>query len=489
MISQEQFKTKPYKHQIKSLDLGWDKSSFALFMEMGTGKSKVLLDNITMLARRKKINFAFIIAPKGVYRNWISKEIPEHFSEDIKYECIFWKSNMNQTEKKYWVSFWKNPPKDTFIIFVMNVEAFSTTRAFKNADIISTMFAAKGLIALEESTTIKNPKAKRTKALLKISSKFPYKRILTGSPVTNSPLDLFSQCEFLGENMLGFSSYYAFRARHAVLNNRQMGSHSFQQVVGYRHIEELTRKIDTFSFRVLKDECLDLPNKIYTSRYVYMTSEQVKMYEEIRKKAVLMLENDEFVSTPMMITQMLRLQQILSGHLKSDDGKLITFPTRRLDELLEICDETSNKVIIWSRFRYDIITIVKALNSKYKGTVAKSFFGDTSDNDREEIVREFQDINSELRFMVGNPSTAGRGLTLTAANTVIYYANDFNLETRMQSEDRCHRIGQHYPVTYIDLICEGTIDEKIVNSLRNKIKLSAEVLGENIKEWLKISKK
>ena len=488
MISQEQFKTKPYKHQIKSLDLGWDKSSFALFMEMGTGKSKVLLDNITMLARRKKINFAFIIAPKGVYRNWISKEIPEHFSEDIKYECIFWKSNMNQTEKKYWVSFWKNPPKDTFIIFVMNVEAFSTTRAFKNADIISTMFAAKGLIALDESTTIKNPKAKRTKALL-ISSKFPYKRILTGSPVTNSPLDLFSQCEFLGKNMLGFSSYYAFRARHAVLNNRQMGSHSFQQVVGYRHIEELTRKIDTFSFRVLKDECLDLPNKIYTSRYVYMTSEQVKMYEEIRKKAVLMLENDEFVSTPMMITQMLRLQQILSGHLKSDDGKLITFPTRRLDELLEICDETSNKVIIWSRFRYDIITIVKALNSKYKGTVAKSFFGDTSDNDREEIVREFQDINSELRFMVGNPSTAGRGLTLTAANTVIYYANDFNLETRMQSEDRCHRIGQHYPVTYIDLICEGTIDEKIVNSLRNKIKLSAEVLGENIKEWLKISKK
>ena len=489
MISQEQFKTKPYKHQIKALDLGWDKPSFALFMEMGTGKSKVLLDNITLLARAKKINFAFIIAPKGVYRNWISKEIPEHFSEDISYECIFWKSSMNQGEKKYWVNFWKNPPQDKFIIFVMNVEAFSTARAFKNADVISSMFAAKGLIALDESTTIKNPKAKRTKALLKISNKFPYKRILTGSPVTNSPLDLFSQCEFLGRNMLGFNSYYAFRARYAVLNSRQMGNHSFQQVVGYRHMDELTRKIDKFSFRVLKDECLDLPKKIYTSRYVYMTSEQLKMYEDIRKKAVLMLDNDEFVSTPMMITQMLRLQQILSGHLKSDDGNLITFPTRRLDELLEICDEAPNKVIIWSRFRYDIMSIVKALNSKYKGNVAKAFFGDTSDNERQEIVRDFQDMNSELRFMVGNPSTAGRGLTLTAANTVIYYANDFNLETRMQSEDRCHRIGQDDRVTYIDLICEGTIDEKIVKSLTGKIKLSAEVLGENIKEWLKISKK
>ena len=272
MISQEQFKTKPYKHQIKALEKGWDRSSFALFMEMGTGKSKVLLDNITMLARRKKINFAFIIAPKGVYRNWISKEIPEHFSEDIEHECIFWKSNMNQGEKKYWLNFWRNPPQDKFIIFVMNVEAFSTTRAFKNADVISSMFAAKGLIALDESTTIKNPKAKRTKALLKIASKFVYKRILTGSPVTNSPLDLFSQCEFLGKNMLGFSSYYAFRARYAVLNSRQMGAHSFQQVVGYRHIKELTEKIDKFSFRVLKDECLDLPKKIYTSRYVYMTS-------------------------------------------------------------------------------------------------------------------------------------------------------------------------------------------------------------------------
>ena len=133
------------------------------------------------------------------------------------------------------------------------------------------------------------------------------------------------------------------------------------------------------------------------------------------------------------------------------------------------------------------MSIVKALNSKYKGTVARSFFGDTSDSDRVEIVRDFQDMNSELRFIVGNPSTAGRGLTLTAANTVIYYANDFNLETRIQSEDRCHRIGQHNPVTYIDLITEGTIDKKIVKSLRNKINLSAKVLGEEAREWLKLN--
>tara|TARA_R110002020_G_scaffold149204_4_gene325399 strand:- start:1697 stop:2467 length:771 start_codon:yes stop_codon:yes gene_type:complete len=256
-------------------------------------------------------------------------------------------------------------------------------------------------------------------------------------------------------------------------------------------MDELTQKIDKFSFRVLKEDCLDLPDKIYTSRYVSMTPEQLKMYEEIRKKAVLMLESEETVTAPMVVTQMLRLQQILSGHIKTDDGELVTFPSRRMDAVLEICEEARGKVIIWSRFRYDVINITKTLNEKFGSRfnpVVVSFFGDTSDNDRQENVRKFQDPDSDIRFFVGNPQTAGLGLTLTAANTVIYYANDFNLGTRMQSEDRCHRIGQHYPVTYIDLITDGTIDGKIVKSLKNKINLSAKVLGEKAKEWLTIKK-
>jgi SNF2 family DNA or RNA helicase len=220
-----------------------------------------------------------------------------------------------------------------------------------------------------------------------------------------------------------------------------------------------------------------------------MNPEQLKMYEQIRKKAILMIDTD-MVSAPMVATQLLRLQQILSGHLRSDDGDLITFPTRRLDALVEICEEASGKIIIWSRFRYDIVKITEKLNKTFGHQfkkVAVSFFGDTSDNERQENIKLFQDPKSSIRFFVGNPQTAGRGITLTAANTVIYYANDFNLETRIQSEDRCHRIGQHNPVTYIDLITEGTIDKKIVKSLRNKINLSAKVLGEEAREWLKLN--
>jgi SNF2 family DNA or RNA helicase len=183
---------------------------------------------------------------------------------------------------------------------------------------------------------------------------------------------------------------------------------------------------------------------------------------------------------------MLRLQQILSGFLKTDEGELIEFPTQRLDALLDICGETSGKIIIWSRFRYDIINITKQLNKTFGEGAAASFFGDTTDDERQRVIREFQSPNSNLRFFVGNPATAGRGLTLTEASTVVYYTNDFNLDTRSQSEDRCHRIGQLNPVTYVDLICEKTIDEKIVEALRGKINISAQVLGEKAREWLEI---
>jgi SNF2 family DNA or RNA helicase len=218
---------------------------------------------------------------------------------------------------------------------------------------------------------------------------------------------------------------------------------------------------------------------------VSVTDEQAKLYNELRHDALTLLDNGELITAQNVMTQMLRLQQVLSGHLKTDNGDIVDVPTKRLEALLEICEETSGKVLIWSRFRYDIQHIQAILEKNFPGQVA-SYYGDTPDADRQGIVTKFQDPNSGLRFFIGNPSTAGYGLTLTEANTVVYYANDFNLETRIQSEDRCHRIGQQNPVTYIDLITENTIDERIVQALRNKIDLGAKVLGEEAREWLKL---
>jgi len=480
------FKIKPFDHQVTALERGWQRPEFGLFMEMGTGKSKVLIDNLGMLYQAGEINFALVIAPKGVYRNWVAKEIPEHMSDDIPHRVIRWVATPNKTQQAEMRSVGEK--FDGLTIFVMNVESFSSIKGKNAGEWMGRAFGRNGLIAIDESTTIKNHKAKRTKALMKIASAFKYKRLLTGSPVTKSPMDLYSQCEFLRPGLLGYDSYYAFQGRYAVVQRKTMGSHAFQQIVGFRNLDELTFKIDQFSYRVLKQDCLDLPDKIYTVRYVGLTKQQRDMYNSIKQHALVMLDNGELSTAPAVITQMLRLQQILSGHLKTDDGDTIYFDSKRMDALKEILEEHDGKAIIWSRFRYDIQQITKMLNDTFGQGCAASYYGDTSDDERQKAVNDFQ--NSEhLKFFVGNPSTAGYGLTLTEADLVIYYANDFNLETRAQSEDRAHRIGQKNNVTYVDLISEGTIDERIVKSLQSKIDIGAKVLGEEAREWLTLTPK
>ena len=479
------YKLKPFDHQKDSLKCGWDRTEFGYFMEMGTGKSKVLIDNMGMLFLAGKINFALVIAPKGVYRNWVAKEIPEHMSDDVPHRVIRWVSGPNKKQKEEMRSVQDNFAGLT--IFVMNVEAFSSLKGQKAGEWMARALGDHGMIAIDESTTIKNHKAKRTKSLMKIAAQFKYRRLLTGSPVTKSPMDIFAQTEFLRPGLLGYESYYAFQGRYAVMQRRSMGAQAFQQIVGYKNLDELTANIDRFSFRVLKKDCLDLPEKIYTVRYVTLTDEQAKMYSLLQQQAMLMFDDGEMVSAPAVITQMLRIQQVMSGHLKTDDGEMKYFPSRRMDALEEITEEHQGKAIIWSRFRYDIIQITEMLNKKYGKGSAAAYFGDTSDDDRATAVLNFQNPNHPLRFFVGNPATAGYGLTLTEANLVVYYANDFNLETRIQSEDRAHRIGQRNNVTYVDLISEGTLDEKIVESLRNKINIGAKVLGEQAREWLTLT--
>jgi SNF2 family DNA or RNA helicase len=479
------FKTTPYDHQRTALNHAGARCSFGFFMEMGTGKSKVLIDNLGQLFLSGQVNFALIIAPKGVYRNWVSKELPEHMSDQVTHRVIRWVSTPNKKQQKEMQSV-----KDFYAgltIFVMNVEAFSTLKGQKAGQWMARAFGAYGMIAIDESTTIKNHKAKRTKALIKIAEGFKYKRLLTGSPVTKSPLDIYAQTEFLGPGLLGYDSFYAFQGRYAVTQKRQMGAHAFQQIIGYRNLDELTDRIDRFSYRVLKKDCLDLPEKTYTARYVTLTPEQAQMYTRIQREAMVMFEDGQMTTAPAIITQLLRLQQVMSGHLKTDDGEMKTFPTRRMDALEEILEEHDGKAIIWSRFRHDILAITDMLTKRFgKGSTA-AYFGDTPDDVRNDIVRNFQRPEHPLKYFVGNPATAGYGLTLTEANLVVYYANDFNLETRIQSEDRAHRIGQKNNVTYIDLISEGTIDERIVQALRAKIDIGAKVLGEEARAWLTLT--
>ena len=456
--------------------MSWDKKVFAYFMEMGTGKSKVLIDNIAMLFNAGKINGALIIAPKGVYKNWFDSEIPSHMPDYIEKKVGLWRTDPNAKDLKPLFS-----TGAELHILIMNVEAFSSK---KGVDFAKKFLSCHNtIIGIDESTTIKNPQAKRTRAIVELGTKSKYRRILTGSPVTKSPLDLFAQCYFLHPYLLGHESYYTFKVRYAVTKQINVSGRTIQIVVGYRNLGELSEKLKPFSYRVLKDDCLDLPKKTYTKRIIELTDEQKKVYKTMKQQAIAFL-NGKMITTATVITQMMRLHQITCGHFKSDDGTIQTIKNNRIDQLMEVLEEMEGKAVIWAHYRYDIKNIVETVSKKYGENSVVTYYGDTSTDDRQKAIKKIQDPKSPVRFIVGTPQTGGYGITLTGASTMIYYSNGYDLEKRQQSEARIDRIGQEKPMTYIDIIAEGTVDDKIVQSLRKKVNIATEIMGEELKEWI-----
>ena len=473
------FKNKPFVHQQVYLQRFWEYPVAALFADMGTGKSFMLINNVAMLYDKGRLNGFLIVAPKGVYRNWFDTEIPKHLPSHVVYRMALWSPSPRKAEQKAMDELFT--VTEDLKILVMNIEAFSTVKGTAYAKRF--LLVHNAMMAVDESTTIKTPGSARSKNTEKVGRGARFRRILTGSPVTKSPMDLYQQCAFLSDNCLDVSSYYVFQARYAVTVERQLNTHTFKQIVGYRRLDELKEKLDRFAFRVKKEECLDLPDKLYVKREVDLTPEQQKAYNEMRTLALAQISGG-LVSTVNALTQLMRMHQIVCGHVKLDDGTVVELPNKRLDELLSVVEETDGKLIIWANYRHDIEAIKLALSKEYGMNAVGMYYGDTDMDERKRVLEEFQNPDSGMRFFVGNPSTGGYGLTLTAASTMVYYSNSFDLEKRLQSEDRAHRIGQTKNVTYIDLIAVGTVDEKIVKALRAKIDIATQVLGEELKTWL-----
>ena len=473
------FKTKPYAHQLTALEKSWDKTEYGYFMEMGTGKSKVLVDNMAMLYDKGRINGAVIVAPKGVYRNWYSQEIPNHLPSHIQPKMVLWTAlTSKKKDKEYQLLF--ETGHDLHIL-IINVEALSTKKGLDYA--AKFMRCHKTMLAIDESTTIKNPSAKRTKSILALGKEATYRRILTGSPVTKSPLDLYTQCGFLNSYLLGYDSFYAFRNRYANMIDRNFGGRRVQLIGSYKRLDEVADKLKAFSYRVLKDDCLDLPDKVYTRREVDLTDEQNKAYSTMKSAALASLKG-KMATAPHVLTQMMRLHQITCGHLKNDDDTITEIKNNRLKELVNLLDEVEGKVIIWANYVYDIENIVKTIQKEFGDDSIVQYYGAIPAEQRQKNIEKFQDSDSSVRFFVGNPQTGGYGITLTCANTVVYYSNGYDLEKRLQSEDRAHRIGQSKSVTYVDFIAPKTVDEKIVKALRKKMNIANEIMDEDWREWI-----
>jgi len=472
------FKTKPYKHQMLALEKSWHKETYAYFMEMGTGKTKVLIDNMSMLYDKGKIDGALIVAPKGVIKTWYEQELPTHLVDHIENVTVLWQPNITKGQQKKLESLFEI--ETALHILVMNVEAFSTDKGMKFAS--KFLNSHKTLMAIDESTTIKTPTAKRTKNIIGLSKYAKYRRIMTGSPVTKNPLDLYTQCEFLDPYLLDHASYYSFRNRYAVMKSMHVRGRTIQVVHAFQNLAELSDKLHGFSYRVLKEDCLDLPPKNFTKRHIVLTGDQRKIYDQMKKTALATL-NGKVTSTVTVLTQLMRMHQITCGHFTADDGSTQLIPNNRITELMSVLEETEGKAIIWANYQRDITNIIESIVKVYGPGSVVDYYGLTPQEERQENIKKFQN-DDNCRFIVGTPQTGGYGITLTQANTVIYYSNGYDLEKRLQSEDRAHRIGQAKSVTYIDLIAEDTVDEKITKALRKKINIASEVLGEELKEWI-----
>lgn len=483
-----QFHTQPFDHQQRVYEETRDRETFAVFWEQGTGKSKVAIDTMGHLWTEGKINAAIVVAPNGVHRNWITDELPTHLPPDIPLKAFNWQGDRASTK-------WHAAAVDElrghngFPFLAITYDAWMTKRG-KRA-VWEMMKQRDCILILDESQRIKTPSANRTRSILGGAPHAPYRRILSGTPIANGPFDAYTQVKFLDPNFwsreLDIGSFAAFKSYFGVFERgwNNATKREFDMLVGYQNVDELRDALRLISSRVTKDEVLDLPPKLYTKRYYEMTPKQRSVYDQIEQEFMALLETGEVITTPLAITRLLRLQQVLCGYVPVDGDdeptELIDRGSNpRLRAYRETREDMTGDVITWATYDMDIDFIMAELRSMGYNPV--QYDGRVSDADRAAAKEAFQ--RGDATDFVAKASTGAEGLTFVNSNTSIYYNNTYRLIDRKQSEDRNHRIGQTKPVLYVDLVCAGTRDEHAIDALVRKSEIAAAILGDENKEWI-----
>lgn len=466
----------PYDHQRDDFLKSRSWEYYGLLWEMGTGKSKPLIDTFCWLYCQQEIDGVLILSDKGCYLNWPIHELPKHMAPDIECRMAIWSSYQTKAVRQK-LDRVLCPRDDVLDIVVMNIEALSGPRGEAYARAFVECHHA--MMIIDESTSIKNTKSRRTKAALRIGARAEYRRIATGTPITQGPLDLYAQCEFLRPGLLGHRTFTSFRAHYAIMQRMRIGRQEFMQVVGYRNLEDLQARIRQFTSRLTKEECLDLPDKVYERCPVPLTEAQAVAYDKIRREAVLQLEQG-LLTCESALTVVEKLHQICLGHVKLDDDTVVHLDHERCRALvrqLEILGD--RKVVIWCHYQVDVENVMRAISEiSQRRKFAVDYYGKTSDSDRVHNLRMFT-TNPDCLWLVGSGRVGGKGLTLVVSSYVIYYSYDYKLETRMQSEDRVHRIGQADRVTYLDMYAPSTVEVEILAALREKRDLARAVLDQD----------
>lgn len=443
--------TKPYKHQLNALNLAFGKASFALFMEQGTGKSKILIDEIVNLADQKLINCVIILAPNQLHKNW-ADEFAIHAPRNYELVPQIWKSGS-----------YKNPKFETttrsiiqsgkVLIFLMNIEAVSHASGVNYIKRILSARSATYMV-VDESHKIKTPGALRTKNIRHLSKLTKYRRIATGTEAMEGIENLYSQLAFLSPTIIGSKTYTAFKGMYCV-----MGGYENRQIIGYQNQEVLATKISPHIFQIRKKDCLDLPDQVYVKHKIELTVKQHELYYKLRDELIIEFKQNEIIDATLAITRLMRLQQILCGHL---GGEML--PSHRANLVAELID-TADKSIVFCRFIKDTELVAEELSKAKIGFGL--YHGGLTPNQRDENL-SFWRQNKSNKAIIMTGATGGLGLTLNEANNTIFYSNSWSATERYQSESRNHRIGQEQKVTYHDIVVHSLVDDKLLQSLRAK---------------------
>lgn len=471
----------PLGHQMEEFVKYRDTPARGLLWDPGTGKSKSCIDKMAYLFMEGKIDTVIVMAKKGEYTNWKNVEIPEHMPPEVEYDCAIYRSGMKEWEKQLV----RNVVKPSGKLRILNINIESIT--FEGGQVARAFIKStqKGLMfVLDESTAAKSHKSKRSKEVVKLAAYAHYRMIMTGTFATHGPLDVWGQSLVLGKGILGTTSFYSFKGEYCVEEQKYFGQRSFKQIVGYKKLDSLNKIIKTFASIKTREECFDLPPKIYKKVDVEMTDEQQQMYSDMRDMAIAQFGDETIVEATSALEIMSKLDQIACGQLKLDDGTYRILNNNRIDYVMSRLEDSATKGIIWCNYRGLLYHLFERIKLEFGVESVGRYHGGVKDDEREDTIAKFQDPESPLRWIVANQQSLGYGRTLIIGKENHYVSNSYNLEHRLQSEDRTMRLGQKDSVLYYDYFCRGTVNEKIYANLRGKKNVMAEILGTPIGAWI-----
>lgn len=437
---------------------------FGFLYEMGCGKTLTAIAVAGAAYEMGAIEKVLVVAPTSVCAVW-----PKEFED---YATFKYKVNVMLGDKKQRLK--ELEALKAFPFKALKVAVINYESTWRDGIFEALMDWKPDLVIADESQRIKTHDAQQSKAMHKLGDIAKYKLILSGTPVQNNAIDIFSQYRFLDPTVFGLN-YYAFRGRYAI-----MGGFSNRQIIGYKDLDELIKKEHSIAYRVTKDEALDLPEQTFLTRYITMDTKDKNLYTQIKKNSFAELEGGGQISAPTVLTKLLRLQQFTGGFIQADDGAKPELVFKgKLNALEDIFDDyvidEGKKLVVFCRFRPEIDLIQKLMDKKKIRYC--SIYGDIKIDDRGDIVKEFQ-TNPEVKVFLAQIDTAGLGITLTAADTCVYYSENFNYAAYSQSLARIHRIGQRNCCTYIHLVVKGTIDETVLKALAKKEDLAKAVVDD-----------